>query len=293
MLIGFTAAAKDARNSRPRVPPTSPIVDPNQVDSWVAIGADESITCYTGKVELGQGIRTVQYQLIAEELSVSMKKVNLIMGITGVTPDQGSTSGSMSTLTELGPSGLRNALDTARDALLLLAAETLDTTPDQLYVKDGVVYLSSDPTQNVSYGNLVYGRRFNLTLNAKAVPKDPATWTVLGTSVPRVDIPAKATGSFQYVQNVRLPGMLHGKVVRPPTVGGSFVSMDASSLAGMPGNPQAFHVTGGPGPGPNRDFVGVVADSEWHAINAVAALNVTWATGPAFIAQASRSTPTT
>ncbi len=285
MLIGFTAAVKAPKLSAQSAA-TSPIVDPTQVDSWVAIGADESITCYTGKVELGQGMRTVQYQLIAEELFVSMSKINLIMGITGVTPDQGSTSGSQSTLTELGTAGLRTALDTARDALLLLAAEQLDTTTDQLYMQDGVVYLTADPTQNVSYGNLVYGRRFNLTLNTKSVPKDPATWTVLGTSVPRVDIPAKTTGSFQYVQNVRVPGMLHGKVVRPPTVGGSFVSMDASSLAGMPGNPQAFHVTGGPGPGANRDFVGVVADTEWHAINAVAALNVTWTTGPALPSQA-------
>ncbi len=270
LMVGFTAVVK-----APKLSAQSPIapagtVDPAAVDSWIAIGADETITCYTGKVELGQGIRTVQYQLIAEELSVSMNRINLIMGITGITPDQGSTSGSQSTITEFGAAGLRTALDTARDALMQLASEALDATVDQLSVQDGVVFLTSDPTQNVSYGSLVYGKRFNLTLNAKAVPKDPATWTVLGTSVPRVDIPAKATGQFRYVQNVRVPGMLHGKVVRPQTVGAHFVSMDTSSLAGMPGNPQAVQMA---------DFVGVVADTEWHAIQGVAALNVTWSAG--------------
>lgn len=283
MLVGFSVAATSSKLSA-QSPVTSPIaplgtVDATQVDAWIAIGADESITCYTGKVELGQGIRTIQYQLVCEELSVPMKHVNLIMAITGITPDQGTTSGSQSTITEFSAGGLRQALDTARDALLALAMEEMDATADQLTVNNGVFYLTSDPTQSISYGNLVYGKRFNLTLNANTKPKDPNTWTVLGTSVPRVDIPAKATGAFTYVQNIRLPGMLHGKVVRPQTMGAHFVSMDTSSLAGMPGSPVAYHVTGGPGPGTNRDFVGVVADSEWHAIQAVAALNVNWSTG--------------
>jgi nicotinate dehydrogenase subunit B len=279
MLIGFSVAAKAPKASAQSPIAPAGTVDAAQVDSWIAIGADESITGYTGKVELGQGIRTIQYQLIAEELSVPLSRINLIMGITGITPDQGTTSGSQSTITEFSPGGLRQALDTARDALMTLAAEELDTTTDQLSVTDGVVWLTSDPTQRVTYGNLIYGKRFNLTLNANTVPKDPATWTVLGTSVPRVDIPAKATGSFTYVQHIRVPGMLHGKVVRPQTIGAHFVSMDTSSLSGMPGNPQAVHVSGGPGPGTVRDFVGVVADTEWHAINAAAALNVTWSTG--------------
>jgi len=286
MLVGFSVAAQT-----PKLSAQSPIapagtVDAAQVDSWLAIGADDTITAYTGKVELGQGIRTVQYQLVAEELSVPLNRVNLVMAITGITPDQGTTSGSQSTITEFGGSGLRTALDTARDALMLLASEYLDAGVDALSVRNGVVYVTADPKRRISYGKLVYGRRFNLTLNSKAVPKDPKTWTVLGTSVPRVDIPAKATGSFQYVQNVRVPGMLHGKVVRPQPMGAHYVSHDDSSLAGMPGNPRAFHVSGGPGPGTNRDFVGVVADSEWHAINAAAALNVTWSGGDSLPNQA-------
>jgi nicotinate dehydrogenase subunit B len=104
------------------------------------------------------------------------------------------------------------------------------------------------------------------------VPKDPKQYTVLGTSAPRIDLPAKATGQFQYVQHVRLPGMLHGKVVRPPTVGATVASVDKSTVAGLPGNVQVVV---------KSNFVGVVADSEWHAIQAAAALNVTWSAGAA------------
>jgi CO/xanthine dehydrogenase Mo-binding subunit len=279
LMVGFSVAAK-APKLMAQSSPIAPLgtVDATQVDSWIAVGADESVTCYTGKVELGQGIRTVQYQLIAEELSVDMSRINLIMGITGICPDQGTTSGSQSTITEFSPGGLRQALDTARDALMQLASEELDTPVSGLSVTKGVVWITADPTQSISYGKLVYGRRFNLTLSSTTVPKDPATWTILGTSVPRVDIPAKATGSFTYVQNVRVPGMLHGKVLRPQTIGAHVVSIDSSSLNGMPGNPQVVQV---------NDFVGVVADSEWHAINAVGALNVSWTTGATLPAQAS------
>jgi nicotinate dehydrogenase subunit B len=276
MMVGFSVAGKAANAQSPITP--SGTVDATQVDNWLAIGADESITVLTGKAELGQGFRTIQYQLIAEELSVPMSRVTMVMCITGITPVQGATVGSQSTLTQFGSAGLRTALDTARDALMVLAAEYLDTTQDNLAVTDGVVWMKSDPTQSVSYGNLVYGKRFNLTLNTNAVPKDPATWTVLGRSMPRVDIPAKTTGSFMYVQNVRVPGMLHGKVVRPTTVGGHLMNLDKSSVAGMAGNVQVVQ---------QHDFVGVAADSEWHAIQAVAALNVQWSTGDTLPVQAS------
>jgi CO/xanthine dehydrogenase Mo-binding subunit len=274
MLVGFSVAGKTASAQSPISP--DGLVNAAQVDSWVAIGADDSVTCFTGKVELGQGIRTVQYQLVAEELSVPLNRVRLIMGITGITPDQGTTSGSQSTITEFGSSGLRTALDTARDALMLLASEYLDAPVAQLVVKDGVVSVKGEPKRRISYGKLVYGRRFNLTLNSAAKPKDPKTWTILGTSVPRVDIPAKATGHFKYVQNVRVPGMKHGKVVRPQTLGAKYVSHDASSVAGMSGNPVVVQV---------KDFVGVVADTEWDAIQAAAALNVSWSGGAALPAQ--------
>src|SRR5262249_61886029 len=117
----------------------------------------------------------------------------------------------------------------------------------------------ADPATGVSSGKLRQEKPFNLTMNSKPFRKDRSQWTILGTSVPRLDIPAKTTGQFQFVQNVRLPGMLHGKVVRPPTVGAAVVSVDKSSVMGMPGNIQVVV---------KNNFVGVVADTEWHAIQA-------------------------
>ena len=265
MIVGFRMGAKlDAQSL---INPSG-TVDATQVDSWLAIGADGSVTAYSGKIEFGQGFSTIQTQMVAEELDVPIGNVRVIFGITGVTPDQGVTSGSQSTPTEFGNAALRQALATARQALLQLASQWLDTPVSGLTVSKGVVAVAGgDPTQTVSYADLLLGQRFNLKLNGNATPKSPSQWSVLGASLPRIDIPQKATGVFEYVQNVRLPGMLHGKVVRPPLFGASVVSVDQSSIAGLPGNPQAVVV---------KNFVGVVADSEWHALNAVSALDVTW-----------------
>ena len=269
LVVGFGMAGKKLAAQSPINP--SGTVDATQVDSWLAIGADESVTAYSGKCEFGQGFSTVQVQLVAEELFVPVSRVRLIFCDTGTTPDQGVTSGSQSHIAEFGPGGLRQALDTARDALFQLASQQLDVPVSQLSVKDGVLWATGgDPTYKVSYGQLVQGKRFNLTLNTKTVPKDPSQYTVLGRSVPRIDIPAKATGQFQYVQNVRVPGMLHGKVVRPPVLGAHVVSVDKSTVAGLPGNVQVVV---------KNDFVGVVADTEWHAIQAAGALSVMWSNG--------------
>jgi nicotinate dehydrogenase subunit B len=272
LIVGFSVAGSKSKLAAQD--PTNPtgLVDATQVDSWIAIAADESVTAYSGKCEFGQGFSTVQTQLVAEELYVPMNRVTLIFCDTGITPDQGVTSGSQSHPAEFGPGGLRQAVDTARDALWTLASEQLDADVSQLAAKDGVVFLKSDPRQRVSYGQLLLGRRFNLKLNTNTVPKDPKQYTVLGTSALRIDLPAKATGQFQYVQHVRLPGMLHGKVVRPPTVGATVASVDKSTVAGLPGNVQVVV---------KNNFVGVVADTEWHAIQAASALSVTWSAGAA------------
>jgi CO/xanthine dehydrogenase Mo-binding subunit len=276
LIVGFSMAGRRISGQSPINP--SGVVDATQVDSWIAIGADETVTAYSGKCEFGQGFSTVQIQLVAEELYVPVSRVRLIFCDTGFTPDQGVTSGSQSHLAEFGPGGLRQALDTARDALFQLASQQLDVPTNQLAVKDGVFWVDGgDPSYTVSYGALVQGKRFNLTLDGQAVPKDPSQYTVLGTSVPRVDIPAKATGQFQYVQNVRVPGMLHGKVVRPATIGAHVMSVDKGSVAGMPGNIQVVV---------KNDFVGVVADTEWHATQAAGALNVTWSSGDSLPNQA-------
>ena len=270
LVVGFSIAGNPKKlAAQSPINPTG-LVNAAQVDSWVAIGADESVTVYSGKCEFGQGFSTVQLQLAAEELSVPLSRVKLIFCDTGYTPDQGTTSGSQSHIAEFGPGGLRQALDTARDALMQLAAEWFDTTPDQLAVKNGVVWPKSDGTQQITYGQLLQGERFNLIMNSNAVPKDPSTYTVLGTSVPRVDIPGKVFGQFLFTHNVRVPGMLHGRVVRPPQVGAKVMSVDQTSVSGMPGNVKVVV---------KNDFVGVVADTQWDAIRAASALNVNWSAG--------------
>jgi CO/xanthine dehydrogenase Mo-binding subunit len=280
MMIGIgvgaiTATTADAQN--PINPSGS--VDNTQVDNWVAIGADESITVFAGKAELGTGMRTLQMQLAAEELSVPLDRVTLVLCKSGITPNQGLTVGSFSTLTQFGTAGLRVAVDTARDALYQLAALWLGVDVSQLVLKDGVFSVNGYPTYTVSYGQLVEGRRFNLPVNPKAVPNDPSTWKILGQPVQRVDIPSKAKGTYQYVQKVRVPGMLHGRVVRPPALGAHLQSIDKTVVNGLPGNPQVVQI---------NDYVGVVADSEWNAINAAKALaaGIAWSSGDTLPAQA-------
>jgi CO/xanthine dehydrogenase Mo-binding subunit len=280
LMIGFGAAGVTATNAdaQSAINPSGN-VDNTQLDNWIAIGADESITILAGKCEFGQGVRTMQLQLAAEELSVPMDRITLVLCRTGVTPNQGYTAGSFSTWTQFGGGGLRTALDTARDALFQLASQYLGVDVSQLTVNHGVFSITGgDPTYTVSYGQLVQGQRFNLAVNGKAVPKDPSQWKVLGKSVPRVDIPAKAKGTFQYVQKVRVPGMVHGKVVRPPSLGAHVQNIDQTSLSGLPGNPRVVQV---------NDFVGVVADTEWNASKAASALaaGITWSSGVFFPAQ--------
>jgi nicotinate dehydrogenase subunit B len=272
LIVGFSMAGANGKlAAQSPIDPTG-LVDATQVDSWISIAADESITAYSGKIEFGQGFSTVQTQLIAEELFVPLSRIKIIFGDTGFTPDQGVTSGSQSTVAEFRPGGLRQALDTARDALFQLASQQLDAPTSQLTVRDGVFSVrGGDPSNQVSYGQLLQGKRFNLTLNSTTVPKDPRDYTVLGTSVPRVELPRKATGQFQYVQHVRLPGMLHGKVVRPPVVGAKVINVDKSSVGGLFGGKVQVIV--------KNDFVGVVADTEWNAIQAAKTLAVTWSGG--------------
>src|SRR5579883_1024361 len=204
----------------------------NQLDGWLSINADGSVTAYTGKCELGHGLYTAQTQLVAEELSVPFNRVKLIQCDTALTPDQGTTSGAQSHPTNFNQGALALAGATAREALLQMASTRLSMPADQLVIKDGVISAKSDASKKVSYAELVGGKKFNLTLNPKAKRKNPSEWTILGTPVPRVEIPAMATGEFEYVHNVRLPGMLYGQVVRPPAVGSTVMSVDEASVSG-------------------------------------------------------------
>ncbi len=234
-------------------------VDPRQLDSWLAIAADGTVTAYTGKCELGQGMFTAQTQLIAEELSVPVARVNLVQCDTATTPDQGTTSGSQSTPTNFNEQNLAQAAATAREALVRLAAQRLGVPADELAVADGVVSARADASKRVSYGELVAGRTFNLTVSATAKRKPASEWTVLGKPVGRLDMAALATGRFEFVHNVRVPGMLHGQVVRPPTVGATVVRVDEGSVRSLPGVVKVVV---------RKNFVGVVAEKPWQAIRA-------------------------
>jgi len=280
MMIGIGVGAATVGTAEAQSPLNpSGNIDNTQVDSWVAIGADESITVFAGKCELGTGMKTMQIQIAAEELSVPVERITMVLCRTGVTPNQGLTVGSLSAPTQFGNNGLRVAVDTARDALAQLASRWLGIPVEQLVLNDGVFSASGDPASTVSYGELVQGQRFNLPVNRSAVPNNPSTWKVLGKSIPRVDVPPKVKGTYLYVQKVRVPGMLYGKVVRPPGLGAKVLSIDKGVVSGLPGNPQVVQV---------NDFVGVVADTEWHAMKAAAALlnGITWSSGETFPNQA-------
>ena len=175
------------------------------------------MTLYSGKVDLGTGIATALRQIVADELDVPLNRIKLVQGDTALTPDQGKTWGSLSI--QIGGMQLRNAAATARAALLDEAAKRARRAKtEELKVVDGVV---SAGGKRVSYGELIGGKSFALKLDhAKpAAGKDPKDYKLVGKPVPRVDIPDKVTGRFTYMQDFRLPGMLHGRVVRPPAIG--------------------------------------------------------------------------
>ena len=241
-----------------------------QLDSWLAIGADGRVTAYTGKCELGQGIYTAQMQLVAEELSVPLARVTLIQCDTAVAPDQGTTSGSQSTPTNFNEANLAQACATAREALLRLAAARLGVPADRLTIVDGVISVAGDASRWAGYGELVGGRKFALAVSGTAKRKTPGEWRVLGKPIGRVDLPAMAAGQFEYVHNVRVPGMLHGRVVRPPAVGATLVSVDARSIRDLPGVVEVVV---------RKNFVGVVCAKPWQAIQAAEKLKATWTAG--------------
>jgi nicotinate dehydrogenase subunit B len=270
LIVTFSAGSWRAQAQFGGPVPGSPAI--GQLDSWIAIAADGSVTAYSGKEELGQGISTAQQQLVAEELSVPFDRVKLIYCDTAMTPDQAYTAGSQSHPANFNRSNLGQAGATAREALLKLASERLGVPVDQLTASGGVIGAKGDPSKKVGYGELVGGKKFSLALNPNARRKHPSEWTVLGKPVPSPDLAAIATGRFEFVHNVRLPGMLHGRVVRPPTVGATVASVDESSVKDLPGVVKVVV---------KKNFVGVVAEKPWQAIQAANKLKVTWTPGPA------------
>jgi nicotinate dehydrogenase subunit B len=272
LIVGFHIVDWQAKAQGPGgaggPSPGSPPI--KQLDSWIAIAADGSVTAYSGKEELGQGISTAQAQLVAEELSVPFNRVKLIYCDTALTPDQAYTSGSQSHPANFNHGNLAQAGATAREALIKMASQQLGVPVDELTAAAGAIRAKGDPSKQVTYGQLVGGKKFQLVLDPQAKRKPPSEWTVLGTPVQRPDMPEIVTGQFEFVHNVRVPGMLHGRVVRPPASGATVMNVDESSVQGMPGLVKVVV---------KKNFVGVVAEKPWQALQAAEKLKVTWSSG--------------
>ncbi len=219
---------------------------PKDFNAYLRIAEDGHVTCYSGKVELGQGVIASLAQMLAEELEVPFDSVSMVMGDTHLCPWDAGTNGSRS-IKYFGPV-LRAAGAEAREVLIQMAAEYLKLPPDQLAAKDGAVSAKSDPRKRVTYGFLAKGKTIERHLEQKPSLKPPSAFAVCGKSLPRADFQDKVTGKAQFAGDIRLPGMLYGKVLRPPAHGAKLKGMDASSVKDVKGA-QVFQ---------DGDFVGVV-----------------------------------
>jgi CO/xanthine dehydrogenase Mo-binding subunit len=238
--------------------------------AWLAVHPDNTATLFTGKVDVGTGTKTALAQIAAEELDISVDRLAVVMGNTSETVDQGPSYGSR-TVRYAGPQ-IRQAAAAGRAVLLDLAADHFKAKANSLSVKDGVI--SDLSSQSISYGDLVAGKQLDMTIGAtgtsfamkvapQAKAKDPKDYTIIGQSVARKDIPGKITADFNYIQDVKVPGMLHGRVVRPYGVQAKLESVDESAVKGIPGFVKLVR---------RDNFLGVVCETEWAAIQAAAKL---------------------
>src|SRR5262249_38909660 len=215
------------------VPPS-----PKKLESWLRLLPDGGVQGVTGKLEIGMGVDTALTQIVAEELDLNPSRVKFVLGDTATTTDQGGVGGSTSI--SQGSRPLRNVSAAARAALVQRASQQLGVPADQLQVKDGVISVrGAGQARPVTYGQLasaiaaeqdlkVPGAGLALNAEGTPKPKNPATYTVVGPSVPRIDIAPKVLGTYQYITDVRVPGMLHGRVIRPAGVGATLVGVDDS-----------------------------------------------------------------
>jgi nicotinate dehydrogenase subunit B len=282
LIVGFSLAGSGLAGKAQAV--VSPYAsngpyDSSQIDSWISIHADNTASVKAGIIELGQGTSTGFLQIVGEELDMDMSQLKWVSQDTNVTPDQGSTSASVGI--KKGGLQMRAAAAAAAHALLGLASSKLGVPTASLTVKSGVVSASNG--QSVKYGDLIGDQLFNVQMPASAAslrpgaaPAKPVSqYKLVGTRVPRLDIPAKVSGKFTYVHNVRVPGMLHGRIVWQRGQGmygtaDQVISVDESSIKHIPGAQVVRR----------SNFVGVVAPHEYDAIQAAAQLKVTWADRP-------------
>ncbi len=230
------------------------------LDSWIRIDADGSITAFTGKAELGQGVKTALQQIAAEELDVPFEALKLVTADTSRTANEGYTSGSQSM--QNSGTAILNAAAQVRAILVAEAARRLDQSEENLRTENGAVIAPDG--RRLAYGDLVGADMLHVQAQPKSALKDPSTFKVMGKPVPRVDIPAKVTGGAAYVQDMRLPGMVHARVVRPPSYGAQLTDLDTSAVEKLPGVLKVVR---------DGNFLAVVATKQFQAIKAMAALS--------------------
>jgi CO/xanthine dehydrogenase Mo-binding subunit len=248
------------------------ILDSKEVDAFLAVNGDGTVTLFCGKVDLGQGLRIAIPQIAAEELGIEVNKITFIEGDTALTPDQGRTSGSNGI--QRGGMQIRQAAATARKALIDLGAQRLNARPEDLDTAGGMVRPKSGGA-GLSFADLIAGKQFDLKLDPKAPLKNPANYTIVGEPLQRPDVPAKCFGTHVYMHDFALPNMLHARVIRPAAVGARLVSVDESSIRDIPGA-KVVRV---------KDLLAVTADDEWNAVRASRALRAQWSEGTGLPAQ--------
>jgi nicotinate dehydrogenase subunit B len=242
-------------------------VDLSQVDSFLAIHPDSSITVYTSKVDVGTGLRIAMRQMVAEELGVPVDRIAMVEGDTLSTPDQGGTGGS--TGITRGGVEIRQAAATARQTLIKLCSEQLKWPEDRLTIAGGIVRpveIGDGLVAGIAIGTLVNGRLLSVKTDPQAPLKNPNQYTLVGEPLPRPDVPGKCTGRHTYVQDFKLSGMLHGRVIRPPAIGAKLQSVDEASIREIP-DVRVVRID---------NFLGVVAPDEWAAVRAARELKAIW-----------------
>ena len=269
LVVGFTwrrghaaesIAAPDAGTQPVLVPrlPGSLKADPF-LDAWIRIDAQGGVTVYTGKAELGQGIKTALVQVAAEELVVMPERIVLVTADTALTVDEGYTAGSHS-MQDSG-TAIRHAAAQVRTILVGLAAERLGVPATRLSVRDGIV--GGEGLHGVPYGELVTGQALHVEAQAEGPLRPPSEHFVMGTSMRRIDLPEKVTGGAAYVHDLRLAGMVHGRVLHPPSGGARLVDIDLAAVTRLPGVLKVVQ---------DGSFLGVIAQGEYQAVVALRAL---------------------
>jgi len=253
-----------------------PPLMPDQLASFIAVNADGTVSAFFGKMDMGQGLFVAIGQMVAEELDVPFKAVKVVMGDTATSVNQGGASGS--TGIQLGGKQMRMAAAEARRVLVDMAAAQLGLAADALTVSDGVVHAKADPSKRASYAELIGGRYFNVQLDwnkewgntlyapGKAKPKDAKDHKIVGQPIARKDIAPKVYAQEDFCTDVRRPGMVHGRMIRPAVAGSVPVKVDESSIKDIPGTRVVWE----------KGFLGVVADKEWDAVRAADKLKVEW-----------------